>query len=134
MFYLFPSTTKTHRIFSIIKHVSLGLQGIYTQKRVDPQKVKEEVIHFARHKWPLLFSRFYEAFKVSGKHLQPFFYIWACNHLKHWKEKLFLWITLLLVWFKRDTTTAIRQSISIFGLGVMLLTTLSSNPTRLYNA
>ena len=46
------------------------LQGIYTQKRFDTQKVKEEVVDFARHKWPLLFSRFYEAFKFSGEHLQ----------------------------------------------------------------
>lgn len=43
------------------------LQGIYAQKRFDPQKVKEEVVDFARHKWPLLFSRFYEAFKFSGE-------------------------------------------------------------------
>lgn len=45
------------------------LQGTYTQKRFDPQKVKEEVVDFARHKWPLLFSRFYEAFKVSGMYI-----------------------------------------------------------------
>ncbi|KAK2894426.1 hypothetical protein Q8A67_011655 [Cirrhinus molitorella] len=44
-------------------------KGIYTQKRVDPQKVKEEVVDFARYKWPLLFSRFYEAFKFSGPSL-----------------------------------------------------------------
>uniref|UniRef100_A0A8C1JL08 Myosin VIIAb n=1 Tax=Cyprinus carpio TaxID=7962 RepID=A0A8C1JL08_CYPCA len=42
-------------------------QGIYTQKRFDSQRVKEEVVDFARFKWPLLFSRFYEAFKFSGK-------------------------------------------------------------------
>lgn len=46
------------------------LQGIYTQKRFDTQKVKEEVVDFARHKWPLLFSRFYEAFKFSGERLR----------------------------------------------------------------
>ncbi|KAM8769527.1 myosin VIIAa isoform 2-T2 [Acanthopagrus schlegelii] len=44
-------------------------KGIYTQKRFDTQKVKEEVVDFARHKWPLLFSRFYEAFKFSGPSL-----------------------------------------------------------------
>ncbi|XP_033182187.1 myosin VIIAa isoform X1 [Anabas testudineus] len=44
-------------------------KGIYTQKRFDPHKVKEEVVDFARHKWPLLFSRFYEAFKFSGPSL-----------------------------------------------------------------
>ncbi|XP_076002110.1 unconventional myosin-VIIa-like [Genypterus blacodes] len=44
-------------------------KGIYTQKRFDPQKVKEQVVDFARHKWPLLFSRFYEAFKFSGPSL-----------------------------------------------------------------
>ncbi|CAL8362105.1 unnamed protein product [Merluccius merluccius] len=44
-------------------------KGIYTQKRFDAQKVKEEVVDFSRHKWPLLFSRFYEAFKFSGPSL-----------------------------------------------------------------
>ncbi|MEQ2244283.1 Unconventional myosin-VIIa, partial [Ilyodon furcidens] len=44
-------------------------KGIYAQKRFDPQKVKEEVVDFARHKWPLLFSRFYEAFRLSGPSL-----------------------------------------------------------------
>uniref|UniRef100_A0A3B3QSH9 Myosin VIIAa n=1 Tax=Paramormyrops kingsleyae TaxID=1676925 RepID=A0A3B3QSH9_9TELE len=44
-------------------------KGIYAQKRMDPQKVKEEVVDFARYKWPLLFSRFYEAFKFSGPSL-----------------------------------------------------------------
>ncbi|KAJ3589043.1 hypothetical protein NHX12_009891 [Muraenolepis orangiensis] len=44
-------------------------KGLYTKKRLEPQKVKEDVVDFARFKWPLLFSRFYEAFKFSGPSL-----------------------------------------------------------------
>ncbi|KAG7265494.1 hypothetical protein CRUP_003583 [Coryphaenoides rupestris] len=44
-------------------------KGLYSKKRLDPQKVKEDVVDFARFKWPLLFSRFYEAFKFSGPSL-----------------------------------------------------------------
>ncbi|KAJ8347802.1 hypothetical protein SKAU_G00263910 [Synaphobranchus kaupii] len=49
--------------------VTAHKKGIYTQKRIDPQRVKEEVVDFTRFKWPLLFSRFYEAFKFSGPSL-----------------------------------------------------------------
>ncbi|KAG6928713.1 myosin VIIA, partial [Chelydra serpentina] len=49
--------------------IAVHKKGIYTQKRADPKKVKEEVVDFARFKWPLLFSRFYEAFKFSGPSL-----------------------------------------------------------------
>nr|XP_055035740.1 unconventional myosin-VIIa isoform X1 [Misgurnus anguillicaudatus] len=44
-------------------------KGIYMQKRFDSQRVKEDVVDFARFRWPLLFSRFYEAFKFSGPSL-----------------------------------------------------------------
>ncbi len=46
--------------------------------RVDVLKVKEDVVSYAKYKWPLLFSRFYEAFRYSGgifHHLHIFFVI-----------------------------------------------------------
>ncbi|TSQ12728.1 Unconventional myosin-VIIa [Bagarius yarrelli] len=49
--------------------MSVHKKGSYTQKSFDPQRVKEDVVDFARFKWPLLFSRFYEAFKFSGPSL-----------------------------------------------------------------
>ncbi|XP_026051993.1 unconventional myosin-VIIa [Carassius auratus] len=49
--------------------IATHIKGIYTQKKLDSQRVKEEVVDFARFKWPLLFSRFYEAFKFSGPSL-----------------------------------------------------------------
>ncbi|XP_036751359.2 unconventional myosin-VIIa [Manis pentadactyla] len=49
--------------------VAAHKKGIYAQRRTDAQKVKEDVVNYARFKWPLLFSRFYEAFKFSGPSL-----------------------------------------------------------------
>ncbi|KAI2653336.1 Unconventional myosin-VIIa [Labeo rohita] len=71
----YGSEILVERLLSLIpsyipdREISSAKTGIYTQKRVDPQKVKEEVVDFARYKWPLLFSRFYEAFKFSGPSL-----------------------------------------------------------------
>ncbi|XP_047186505.1 unconventional myosin-VIIa-like isoform X3 [Scophthalmus maximus] len=61
------STKTTEKWAQLI--IQAHKKGVHTKRRLNKQKVKEDVVDFARLKWPLLFSRFYEAFKFSGPSL-----------------------------------------------------------------
>ena len=41
-------------------------KSYYYRERVSPLKVKEDVVEYSKYKWPLLFSRFYEALRLQG--------------------------------------------------------------------
>ncbi|KAL3848316.1 hypothetical protein ACJMK2_019184 [Sinanodonta woodiana] len=41
----------------------------FANDKVKPLKVKEDIVSYAKYKWPLLFSRFYEAYKFAGPSL-----------------------------------------------------------------
>lgn len=44
-------------------------QSYYLKEKVPALRVKEDIVGYAKFKWPLLFSRFYEAYRNSGPNL-----------------------------------------------------------------
>lgn len=44
-------------------------QSYYVKEVAPAIKVKEDVVTFAKIKWPMLFSKFYEAIRMSGEYL-----------------------------------------------------------------
>ena len=54
-------------------------KSYYYRERVSPLKVKEDVVEYSKYKWPLLFSRFYEALRLQGPPLSKNDVIVAIN-------------------------------------------------------
>uniref|UniRef100_A0A8D0HH36 Myosin VIIBb n=1 Tax=Sphenodon punctatus TaxID=8508 RepID=A0A8D0HH36_SPHPU len=93
----------------------------YTQDRLSPQNVKEQLVDFARLQWPLLFSRFFEVTKFSGPSLPKIYFIVAIN----WKGICFLDESekrLLDLSFPEITGIHTNRAVKSFGQSCTLIT------------
>lgn len=53
-----------------MQQVNSKIRGQYfANDKIKSLKVKEDIVSYAKYKWPLLFSRFYEAYKFAGPSL-----------------------------------------------------------------
>ncbi|CAG2105840.1 unnamed protein product, partial [Medioppia subpectinata] len=46
--------------------IAANKKSYFYKEKVSHLKIKEDIVEYAKYKWPLLFSRFYEAFRVNG--------------------------------------------------------------------
>ncbi|EMP42626.1 Myosin-VIIb [Chelonia mydas] len=97
----------------------------YTQDRLSPQSVKEQLVDFARFQWPLLFSRFFEVTRFSGNISRPSLpknhFIVAIN----WKGICFLDESekrLLDLSFPEITGIHTNRAVKSFGQSCTLIT------------
>lgn len=66
-----PDTFLTSRSTNYwVQGISAAFKKSYfVRDRVPPLRIKEDIVNYAKFKWPLLFSRFYEAYKFAGPSL-----------------------------------------------------------------
>ena len=54
-------------------------RSYFVREKANPDQVRNDIVNYARYKWPLLFSRFYEAYRLSGPSLPKNEVILAVN-------------------------------------------------------
>ena len=84
------------------------VQSYYVKERVPALKAKEDVVSYAKYKWPLLFSRFYEAFRYSGRFLVRFLLPGSFFYLT------LLEIRLLITFVYLCNSVSVNVSIALF--------------------
>uniref|UniRef100_A0A1A9WQY3 Uncharacterized protein n=1 Tax=Glossina brevipalpis TaxID=37001 RepID=A0A1A9WQY3_9MUSC len=56
-------------IIEYIKQLNEYKKCYYMKEKLAALKIKEDIVSYAKYKWPLLFSRFHEAYRNSGPNL-----------------------------------------------------------------
>lgn len=72
------------QLFGFLQFLVINSRFYFQKSSISPQpsiqSVKEDVVAYAKFKWPLLFSRFYEAKQLAGPPLQNKDVIIAVNY------------------------------------------------------
>ncbi|XP_059483343.1 myosin-VIIa [Neocloeon triangulifer] len=88
-------------------------KSYYLKEKVPIMRVKEDIVSYAKFKWPLLFSRFYEAYRNSGPNLPKNDVIIAVNwtgvYVVDDQEQVLLELS-----FPEITSTASQKSAQVF--------------------
>ncbi|XP_046402414.1 myosin-VIIa-like isoform X2 [Ischnura elegans] len=115
-FYLVGSGNKTLEWWAELTTFSYK-KSYYVQEKVPPLRVKEDVVSYARLKWPLLFSRFYEALWTSNRASKNEVIIainWTGFYVVDDQEQVLLELSfpeIISVTFKREPKTGKQNAL-----------------------